>query len=86
MPQIVKSTCANSIFILIEVRSDSQSGNCCCLCSDLIGSTGLCCAVTVKARQDMYQTFKFKLFDESFHDINLFHAGMDDFYLNTNIK
>lgn len=50
MPQTVKSTCANSIFILIEVRSDSQSDNCCFLCLDLIGSTRLCCAVTVKAR------------------------------------
>lgn len=82
MPQIVKSTCANSIFILIEVRSDSPSDNCCFLCSDLIGSTGLCCAVTVKARQNMYQPFNFKLFDESFHDINLFHAGIGYFLKN----
>jgi len=82
MPQIVKSTCANSIFILIEVRSDSQSDNCCFLCSDLIGSTGLCCAVTVKARQGTYQSFNFKLFDGSFHDINLFHASIEDFFFN----
>lgn len=82
MPQIVKSTCANSIFILIEARSDSQSGNCCFLCLDLIGSTGLCCAVTVKARQDTYQPFNFKLFDESFQDRILFHAGVDDFFFN----
>lgn len=80
MSQIVKSACANSIFILIEVRSDSQSDNCCFLCSDLIGRAGLCCAVTVKTRQDKYQPFNFKLFVEIFHGINLFHAGVSDFF------
>lgn len=80
MSQIVKSACANSIFILIEARSESQSDNCCFLCSDLIGTTGLCHAVTVKARQDKYQTFNFKFFDESFHDINLFQVHIDGFF------
>lgn len=83
MPQIVKSTCATS---LIEVRSDSQSDNCCFLCSDLFGSIWLCCAVTVKARQDMYQPFNTKLFDESFHNMNTFHTCIEDFFFWVNIK